>query len=257
LLASLPGNHWAAIERRIRRVDLVARALIFDVDKPIKEIYFPEDAVISIVGVLADGSAIETATIGREGMAGLPVFLGTDRMSAQAFVQVAGQALVMGVDDFRQALHESESFTRNMQHYTQAFLMLVSQSSACNRAHLMVQRCARWLLHTADRVGRDNFFLTHQFLSQMLGVRRATVTETMLVLQRSGAVTYEMGKVTIRDKNSLLAQSCECYAIITREFDRLLGTSWAPTQASPLAHLKTSDHGVSIVGDGEEAADVR
>jgi hypothetical protein len=161
----------------------------------------------------------------------------------------------MGAADFRQALRDSETLTQNLQHYTQAFLMLVSQSSACNRAHSMTQRCARWLLHTRDRVGRDEFALTHQFLAQMLGVRRATVTETMLSLQRSGAVSYEMGRVTVRDNGALVAQACECYTIITQEFDRLVGTSWSPTVVSPLAHLKTSDHGRSTVHDNDEPAE--
>jgi len=227
LLASLPAADFARLAPEMTRVDLGVKHVVFDVDRPIEHVHFPEAAVISILSVMADGSAVETATVGHEGMVGLPVFLGTDQMSAQAFCQIPGPALRIASDAFRRALADSPALTRALQHYTQALFLFVAQSSACNRLHSMPQRCARWLLHTHDRVGanigRDEFPLTHEFLSQMLGVRRATVTEGMRMLQKAGAVTYVRGRVVVRDRATLRRTACECYSVIAREFDRLLG----------------------------------
>src|SRR4051812_45883797 len=227
LLASLPADEYARLAPEMTRVDLELKHLLFDVDRPIEHVHFPEAAVISILSVMADGSAVETATVGYEGMVGLPVFLGTDQMTARAFCQVPGPALRIASDAFRRAFADSAALTLALQHYTQALFLFVAQSSACNRLHSMPQRCARWLLHTHDRVGadvgRDEFPLTHEFLSQMLGVRRATVTEGMRVLQKAGAVDYVRGRVVVRDRATLRRTVCECYTVITREFDRLLG----------------------------------
>jgi CRP-like cAMP-binding protein len=235
-------------------VELDLKQVLFDVDRPIEHVYFPEAAVVSILSVMSDGSAIETATVGHEGMVGLPVFLGTDQMSAQAFCQVPGPGLRVESDVFRRAFGASRPLTHVLQRYTQALFGFVAQNSACNRMHSMPQRCARWLLHTHDRVGaetgRDEFTLTHQFLSQMLGVRRATVTEGMRVLHGAGAVAYVRGRVVVRDRAALEAAACECYAVIVREFDRLLNGAASVGMRSPLDGVTTSVHGRSALGDG-------
>ena len=146
--------------------------------------------------------------------------------------------------------------TASRNRYTLALFTLVAQGSACNRLHTMVERCARWLLLTHDRVGHDEFGLTHQFLSQMLGVRRATVTEAMGALQEAGAVDYQMGRVRVRDRAALEASACECYAIVGREFDRLLGADGAARpRPSPLEGLVVSEDGRSTAGDGAPRAD--
>src|SRR5215217_5872153 len=202
LLTMLPADAYAALSPLLTRVELELKQIVFDVDRPIEHVVFPEAAVVSILSVMADGAAIETATVGHEGMVGLPVFLGTDQTSAQAFCQVPGPALRVRSDDFRRSLEGSRSLTLVLQRYTQALFLFVAQSSACNRLHSMPQRCARWLLHTHDRVGadigRNEFPLTHEFLSQMLGVRRATVTEGMRAVQKAGAVSYVRGHVVVR-----------------------------------------------------------
>ena len=252
ILASLPAGERAALEPALEPVELRLREVLIDVDRPITHVWFPEGALVSVLGVMADGTAVETATIGREGMAGLPLFLGTDRTSAHAFTQVPGPALRMEAGRFLELVRRSPGLTLALNRYTQALFTLVAQSSACNRLHTMVERCARWLLHTHDRVGEHEFPLTHQFLSQMLGVRRATVTETMQVLQERGAVTYEKGRVSILDRARLEREACECYAIIVREFARLLGA--APESGAmppnPLEHVRTEARGESTVGDG-------
>jgi CRP-like cAMP-binding protein len=252
ILALLPPDEYAALLEQLELVQLESRQLVFDVDRPIEHVYFPEACVVSIVGVMSDGTAVETATIGNEGMAGLPVFLDTDQMSAQAFAQIPGPAFRLAVPAFRAILARSPRLNRALNWYTQALFTFVAQSSACNRVHTMRQRCARWLLHTHDRIGRDEYPLTHQFLSQMLGVRRATVTEAMGGLQESGAVNYEMGRLRIRDRAQLERAACECYSIIVREFDRLLGGAQLPRHpmANPFDGLVTERNDRSLLGDG-------
>ena len=257
LLAMLPADAYEALSPSLTRVELELKQVVFDVDRPIEHVYFPESAVVSILSVMADGSAIETATVGHEGMVGLPVFLGTDQMSAQAFCQIPGAAQRVERDAFRRAFEASRPLTHVLQRYTQALFGFVAQNSACNRMHSMPQRCARWLLHTHDRIGaetgRNEFTLTHQFLSQMLGVRRATVTEGMRVLHGIGAITYVRGRVVVRDRAALEAATCECYAVIVREFDRLLNGASGGPMHSPLDGVMTSSNGRSTLGDGAPA----
>lgn len=256
ILAALPADEYARLGPHLERVKLDIKRLLFDVDQPIEHVYFPESCVTSILSLMADGSAIETATVGMEGMIGLAIFHGTDRTSAQAFCQVAGEAIKMEAGAFREAIARPNTLTALLHRYTQALFTLIGQASACNRRHTMQQRCARWLLLTHDRVGPETgvneFPLTHQFLSQMLGVRRATVTEALGGLQATGAISYEMGVITVRDRAKLEGAACECYAIIQREFDRLLDGPLASgaREQNPLAGLKTSDGGRTTIGDG-------
>jgi len=252
ILAALPAAEYATLAPQLEEVELETKQILFDGDKPIEHVYFPVTNVVSVLGVMSDGTAVETATVGFEGIVGLAVFHGTDRTSAQAFIQIPGTALRMTADALRAALACSPALTLALHRYTQALFTLVAQSSACNRVHTMRERCARWLLHTHDRVGGDDFPLTHQFLSQMLGVRRATVTEAMGMVQEAGAIQYEMGVVRVLDRARLEANACECYTIIAREFDRLLGAAHDRLRGreSPLDAVETSDGGKTTIGDG-------
>jgi CRP-like cAMP-binding protein len=224
---------------------LELRQLLFDFDKPIEHVYFPEDAIGSVVSPLADGSAVETAIVGHEGMIGLPVFLGTERMSAQAFIQSAGRGWRMSAAALREAVAEGGELGPRLLRYIQTVLTQVGQSSACNRMHSVEVRCARWLLMTQDRVGRDEFSLTHQFLAQMLGVRRATVTVTAGALQKAGFIEYSRGIISILDRKGLENAACECYNIIRHELDRVLGDR--PAGMNPLAGMKTAQDDHSIL----------
>jgi CRP-like cAMP-binding protein len=247
ILASLPAHELERIMPSLELVDMPLRKVVIDPNRPIEHVYFMEEGIISMLGVMEDGTAVETATIGNEGMVGLPVFLGTDRIAAQAFTQVSGHAYRMTVDDFRKELARGGTLPGLLGLYTQAIITLLSQNSACNRVHTAEQRCARWLLLTADRAGRDTVDLTHLFLSQMLGVRRATVTEIAGTLQARGLIDYSRGRITIVDRAGLEAASCECYRVILSEFDRLLGHGTIP---SPLDDVAFSEDGMSIAGDG-------
>jgi CRP-like cAMP-binding protein len=231
LLAALPEPHLAKLTAHMERVDLEVRDRLFESNQPIRDVYFPLDGVISVVGLLSSGQPVEVATIGREGFVGLPLFLGADRTPAEVFSQVRGSALQMSARDFLAEVKASQPLRDVLHRYTQAMFTLVAQGSACNRAHSVVERCARWLLLTHDRVGSDTFDLTQQFLAQMLGVRRATVSEAAAALQRKGAIEYRRGRITIRDRKQLEALSCECYGIVTAEFRRLIGSDGeAPAQ---------------------------
>ena len=246
ILGALPESELARLAPALERVRMASRELAFDVDVPISHVYFPEDCVISVVGVMTDGSAVETATVGLEGMVGLPVFLGVESTPAQAFCQIPGEALRLDTGTFQREVARGGELSATLSRYTQAHFTQVAQASACSRVHTMRQRCARWLLQTHDRVVGDEFPLTQRFLSQMLGVRRATVTEAARSLQHADLIAYIHGRVTIRDRRGLERAACECYTIIRREFERLLEGRNPP---SPLAGVRISERGHSITGD--------
>ncbi|HEU4561941.1 MAG TPA: Crp/Fnr family transcriptional regulator [Longimicrobium sp.] len=200
-----------------------------------------------MLGLMDDGSAVETATIGNEGLVGVPVFLGAMQMAGQAFAQVPGEAYRLPAGALREEVRRGSALATLLGRYTQALFTLVAQSSACNRKHAVEQRCARWLLMTHDRVPGDTFELTQHFLSQMLGVRRATVNEAAAALQERGLIDYTRGRITIIDRAGLEAAACACYAIIRNEFARMLEGRETP---SPLDGVQVSEGGSSTAGDG-------
>jgi CRP-like cAMP-binding protein len=230
-------------------VNLELKEVLFNVDVPIAHVYFPENTVVSVLGVMTDGSAVEVATVGREGMTGLPVFLGAQKTMAHALVQVPGQALRIEAGAFREQVQRLSGLRDVLNRYTQALFTLLSQGAACNRLHSIEERCARWLLQTRDRVGANEFPLTQQFLSQMLGVRRAGVSEVAAVLQDEGLIRYARGVITITHPAGLEAASCECYAIIKAEFDRLVEGRESPNPMTGVAPRLTEE-GRSAVKDG-------
>lgn len=248
LLASVPEPERGRLEPHLRRERLEQGHVLYDPERPIEQVAFPETAVVSVLSVMSDGSAVESATIGRESFVGLPIFHGVDVVPEQAFVQVPGDVVLMPADAFRAALPECPTLGRLLHRCTVALYTLTSQSSGCNRKHAMEQRCARWLLLVHDRVDGDRFDLTQAFLSQMLGVRRATVTVAAGRLQKAGLIRYSRGRITIRDRTGLERAACECYGIIRSAYDRLLGSGQA--HPSPLAGLQFSEAGVTTAKDG-------
>jgi CRP-like cAMP-binding protein len=223
LLDTLPAADRQRLQERMELVELDLKEPIYERGKPIEYVYFPLTAVISLLAVMDDGQAVEVATMGNEGMAGLPVFLGATTSPDRAFAQVAGRALRMPAGEFRELANGAGVIQALLQRYTQAFFVQLAQGAACNRLHSMDQRLARWLLMTNDRVGQDQFPLTQEFMAQMLAVRRATVTEAAGRLQQAGLITYSRGIIAVLDRPGLEAASCECYRIITDEHARLLG----------------------------------
>lgn len=247
ILASLPAEEWARLREMMEFVPLEIRHTVFEPNQPIENVYFVEHGVVSILGLLDDGSAVETATVGHEGMAGIPVFLGAMQMSGQAFAQVPGDAWRMPSAALREEVRRRTPLADLLGRYTQALFTLVAQSSACNRRHGIEERCARWLLMTHDRVGQDTFELTQLFLSQMLGVRRATVSEAAAGLQERGLIEYRRGVITVLDREGLERASCGCYRIIAAEFERMLEGRVVRTA---LDEMLSSEDGRTIAGPG-------
>jgi len=225
LLAALPRADLARLEPRLHVERAGLKQLLFDEGKRIDNVYFPTSAVVSILTTMDDGSGVEIATVGNEGMVGVPLFLGAATMPVREFsqVQVPGEVVRMAAEDFVAEIGEGRPLRDVVQRYVQAFFCQISQQVACNALHSVEKRCSRWLLLTHDRVGTDEFPITQEFLSQMLGVRRASVTIAAGILQRAGFVRYRGGRMTVIDRECLERSSCECYAIIRAEFDRLLG----------------------------------
>ena len=192
--------------------------------EPIGALYFPLDAVVSVISTLADGTTLEVGIIGNEGLVGLPRFLQAHSTPFTAFVQVPGAALRMAGEVFDQAVAEGGSeFAGVLARYTQTWCIQLGQHAVCNRLHSVGARCARWLLQTHDRVGRAELPLTQEFLASMLGVRRTSVTDVARQLQHKELIRYHRGLIHVLDRPGLEAASCECYHVITRETDRLLG----------------------------------
>lgn len=225
LLATLPRKEYENLLPLMDRVYLGLKEILYRPNEPIEYVYFPVDGLISLITIMADGSAVEVGTVGNEGMVGIPVFLGAVSMAGQAFGQVPGTCLRMETGAFRRVIAEGGAFRDLIQRYLQVLFNQIAQSTACNRLHRTEQRFARWVLMTHDRVGADTFHLTQEFLSLMLGVRRATVSEIAGKFQKKGIITYRWGSMTISDRRGLEATSCECYGVIRAEFDRLLDTT--------------------------------
>jgi CRP-like cAMP-binding protein len=185
--------------------------------------YFPETAVVSLITVMHDGSAVEAATVGKEGFVAIALALsGLPYNSRRTVAQVPGRAWRMPSPVLHDALIAHRSVHAAFLRYTEALLFQVMQSSACNQLHAVRERCARWLLMTHDRVGDDSFILTQRYLAVMLAVRRASVSEVAAELQRSGYISYRRGRITICDRAGLESASCECYRRIKREYERQL-----------------------------------
>ena len=186
-------------------------------------VFFPIDSVSSLVVSLADGTTVEVATVGHEGMVGLPLFIESDTVVMDSFTQVPGRALRMERRILRAELRREAALCHRLHEYTEALLLFIAQSASCNQAHGQRERCARWLLHIRDRVPTDTFPLTQEFLSQMLGVRRPTITAVAGELREKGLIDYRKGSVRIVDRKRLEGVACDCYHVIRREHRRLFG----------------------------------
>ena len=221
LLGALPAEEFERLRPHLEIVTLEVKDFIYERDVPIEYVYFPIDCVTSTMATMRDGRSVEVGTIGHEGMDGLPVFLGTQTAPLDSFCQVPGEAARMTADALRSEVRAGDRLHDLLRRFTEATLVFAAQSSACNRLHTVEKRCSRWILHTHDRVGRNEFYLTQEFLSQMLGVRRASVSEVASALQSEGLISYSRGRLRILDRSGLEAVACECHGVITSEFDRL------------------------------------
>jgi CRP-like cAMP-binding protein len=225
LLALLPSETRDRLRPYLELVALGLRQHVYRANEPMTDVYFPLSGVCSLVITMEDGATVEVATVGNEGMVGLPVFLGTGTIPGEAFAQIPGQSMRLPAQVLREETRNGGPLHELLHRYAQALLSQISQTAACNRAHSIEQRCARWLLMSHDRMGTDQFALTQEFLGQMLGVRRAGVSAVASTLQRSGIIRYSRGNITVTNRGGLERVACECYRIVREEFARLLAPS--------------------------------
>jgi CRP-like cAMP-binding protein len=224
LLAALPADEMEALRPELETVPLIFKQVLYEAERPLEHVYFPHRGVVSMVAEMEDGSAVEVATVGPEGIVGLPIFLGDTTVAGRGFVQVPGKAARINAEAFRRALARTPKLHLLLSRYTLALLNLLAQNTACNRRHSVEERLARWLLLTQDRVHEPKFAMTQEFMSQMLGVSRPTVSMTASILYKAGLITYARGQITVTDRPGLEAASCECYRVIRKQFERLVGS---------------------------------
>jgi CRP-like cAMP-binding protein len=223
LLAALPADDFDRLRPLLKTVPIRLKQVLQKNGERIEAVYFLNGGVASITTALSDGTMVEAATVGDEGMLGVEAFLSADAIApGETLIQVPDtSAEMMGVDDFRREMAKQGAFRDLVGRYTQVVIAQLMQTTACNALHQVPQRCARWLLTTHDRMHEQDFHLSHEFLAVMLGVQRPTVSVVAATLQEAGLIRYTHGHVTVRNRKGLEAASCECYPIIRAHFDRL------------------------------------
>jgi CRP-like cAMP-binding protein len=224
LLAALPAAELARLWPRLERVELEFGKTLYTPEEPISSVYFPETGYLSRLAPMEDGDSAEIGLVGPEGMTGMSLLLGADRENFEMLVQVPGTAMRMGAAGFRAALDDIPSLGPLLHRYVLAHFEQVARTGACNGRHDINQRLARWLLMSHDRVEGDEFPMTHEFMSMMLGVRRAGVTVAASALQKAGLIRYVKGRMVVTDRPGLEAATCECYGMARRAHDSLFGS---------------------------------
>jgi CRP-like cAMP-binding protein len=223
LLARLPPSEYQRLAPEMKAVHLPVKQILYNAYASINYVYFPIDGVVSAMTIMDDGSAIEVATIGNEGIAGLGAFIGGETSPYEVMVQVEGDAMRMSAEVLKKEADKDGPLRKLLALYNIALQTQIGYSVACNGLHTIEKRCCRWLLMTQDRIESNVLPLTHEFLSIMLGVRRASVTEVLQPLQEQGLIQSERGKIRVLDRKGLEAVSCECYRRTKEEFVRLFG----------------------------------
>ncbi len=222
VLRALPAEEYSRLRPQLEPCTVSAFEILARAGGALKYVYFPESAIVSVARPMNDGSLIEAGTIGCEGMAGLSILFGESWSAGVLQGQVPGHCKRLSFAALRDLLPELPTLRSVLGRFTLSFLDQIGQAAACNAVHSVEQRCARWLLMTHDRVGGDEFVLTQKVLSQMLGVRRASVSVVASGFQQAGLIHYERGRLWIRERAGLEAAACECYRIVRSNMERLL-----------------------------------
>jgi CRP-like cAMP-binding protein len=221
VLDLLSASDCRRLQPHLELVKLDFKQVLYERQALIDCVYFPCNSVMSLLALMEDGSGIEVASIGREGMVGLGLLFGVEKAPAKIMVQIAGSAWRMKSDVLREETSQDTPLRRLLFLYERALVKQVMQSVACNGLHSLRQRCCRWLLMTRDRIDSDWFVMTHEFLAEMLGVRRSSVSEVLDPLQKKGLIHYQRGKIQILNGKGLENFVCECYRSVKVEYDRL------------------------------------
>ena len=225
LLGALPADELARMAPSLEWVSLPRRFVLDSPDIEIESVYFPTSGIASVVAVGSRGEQVDTAMTGREGMTGLAVFLGTGQMPVQTIVQVAMSGFRMPAGDLRAELERGGLLVNLLQRYTQVVMVSMAQLILCNRAHRLEERAARWLLQVDERVEETPFDVTQEFLAEMIGVQRPSVSLAVAQLKDEGLIAYSRGRMTVIDRAGLLARACGCIRVMHREEARLRHTA--------------------------------
>lgn len=226
LLAALPDAEWQRWLPQLQWIELPLGKVLYESGAQQSHVYFPTTAIVSLLYVMENGASAEIAVVGNEGLVGIALFMGSESTPNRAVVQSAGQGFMLLAraikDEFRHApvLHL-------LLRYTQALITQMAQTAVCNRYHSLDQQLCRWLLLSLDRLQCNELVMTQELIANMLGVRRESVTESARKLQKLGLISYSRGRITVLDRPALEKRSCECYAVVEKEYDRLLPTGLA------------------------------
>jgi CRP-like cAMP-binding protein len=222
LLDALPAadaERWLPL---LESVDMPLGSVLYESGDPLSHVYFPTTSIVSLLYVMENGASAEIAVVGNEGVVGISLFMGGESTSSRAVVQSAGHGLRLKAPVMKEEFNRAGSVLHLMLRYTQALITQMAQTAVCNRHHSLDQQLCRWLLLSLDRLQGNKLVMTQELIANMLGVRREGVTEGALKLQHAGLIQYARGHITVLDRAGLERRSCECYAVVKKEYDRLL-----------------------------------
>ena len=228
LLAVLPAPEYDRLLPNLERVPMPLGEVLYEPGIQMRYVYFPTTAIVSLLYVMEDGASAEIAVVGHEGIVGVSLFMGGETTPSRAIVQSAGHAYRLKGQLLKDEFYRAGSMQRLLLRYTQALLTQMAQTAVCNRHHSLDQQLCRWLLLSLDRLHSNELVMTQELIANMLGVRREGVTEAAGNLQRAGLIEYQRGRITVLDRAGLEARACECYAVVKKEFDRLLPEAIVP-----------------------------
>ena len=221
LLAALPPGDWARWLPQLERVEMPLGQVLYESGSTLSHVYFPTTSIVSLLYVMENGSSAEIAVVGHEGVVGISLFMGGESTPSRAVVQSAGEGYRLKAQAIKDEFSRAP-ILHLLLRYTQALITQMAQTAVCNRHHSLHQQLCRWLLLSLDRLSSNELVMTQELIANMLGVRREGVTEGALKLQKAGLITYTRGRIKVLDRAGLETQSCECYAVVKKEYDRLL-----------------------------------
>jgi CRP-like cAMP-binding protein len=222
LLASLPPAELGRWASELQPVDLPLGQVLYESGRTLSHVYFPTTAIVSLLYVLDDGASAEIAVVGNEGLVGISLFMGGESTPSRAVVQSAGKGFRLKSQVMKQEFNRSGPVMHLLLRYTQALITQMAQTAVCNRHHTLDKQLCRWLLLSLDRLQGNELVMTQELIANMLGVRREGVTEAALKLQAAGLIRYTRGHISVLDRAGLEHRTCECYAVVKKEYDRLL-----------------------------------
>ena len=224
----MPDAEWLRWLPDLEAVELPLGRVLYEPGVALSHVYFPTTAIVSLLYVMEDGASAEIAVVGKEGIVGVSLFMGGESTPSRAVVQSAGQGFRLSAAVLKREFSRSGPVLHLLLRYTQALITQMAQTAVCNRHHSLDQQLCRWLLLSLDRLQSNELVMTQELIANMLGVRREGVTESALKLQQAGLIRYARGHISVLDRKGLEQRTCECYAVVKKEYDRLL----PPTQAT-------------------------